>query len=98
MHCFEYSILSVAMLNTFFACPEHATEVTEIILFGKKPCIAIRIEEKKCILLHRSLHETNKGYQICHYTNTVRVDDSSTALARTRTPGTFLKHKPIQTI
>jgi hypothetical protein len=26
------------------------------------------------------------------------VDDSSTALARTRTRGTLLKHKPIQTI
>ena len=26
------------------------------------------------------------------------VDESSTALARTRTPRTFLKHKPIQTI
>ena len=25
-------------------------------------------------------------------------DQSSTALARTRTPGTLLKHKPIQTI
>jgi len=59
MHCFEYSILSVAMVIKFFACPEHTTEVIEIILFGKTLCIAIRIEGKKCILLHRDLQETN---------------------------------------
>jgi len=75
MHCFEYSILSVAVVNKFFACPEHTTEVIEIILFGKTPCIAIRIEEKKCFLLHRSLHETNKRYQIWHYKNTVCVSN-----------------------
>jgi hypothetical protein len=46
------------------------TEVIEIILFGKKPCIATRLEEKKKC---RSVRETNKGYQIWHDTNTVLV-------------------------
>jgi hypothetical protein len=60
------------MLNNFLLAL-HTTEVVEIILLGKKPCIAIRIEEKKCILFCRSLHGTSKGYQIWHDTNTAPI-------------------------
>jgi hypothetical protein len=44
---FEYSILSVAMLNKFLLALKHTTEVKEIILFGKKPCIAIKNRREK---------------------------------------------------
>jgi len=53
---------------------KHTTEVKEIILFGKKPCIAIRIEEKKMHFILQIL-VWNKGYQIWHDTNTVPVSN-----------------------